>query len=351
MDHAADAGDTDSRASASSRRRIGELSPVVPTASSSLHRDASHECRRILFRREIRSMRGGHLKVWHYFRHAMATPGWSASIHVVPGSCDDESNPWISLPDRCTPCWDPSRADVLFLAGHDWAAVPADTQVPAINLIQGFGHVTPGDPRMGYLRRSAVRICVSPELEDAVRQTGLANGPVLTIRNGLDSSDFPAVPASRDIDVLVLGVKEPALAAEVSAQLSFRGVHARPCTEFMRREDLLRLLGRSHCVVALPHLREGFFLPALEAMAMGALVVCPDCIGNRSFCREGVSCFVPERTAAGIAAAAVDALMLDGRKRSALLEGARASVTELGLVREAEQFREVLAGFVSGRFR
>ena len=38
---------------------------------------------------------------------------------------------------------------------------------------------------------------------------------------------------------------------------------------------------------------EGFYLPALEAMALGSLVICPDCIGNRSFCLPGRNCFRP----------------------------------------------------------
>ena len=307
------------------------------------------EARRILFRRDFRSMRGGHLKVWHYFRHAMAAPGWAASIHVVPGSVEDESNPWASVPGRRVSGWDPREADVLFVAGHDWAAVPDGNPVPVVNLIQGFGHVTPGDPRREYLGRRAVRICVSPELAEAVRETGLANGPLLTIRNGLDVSDLPEVRACRDVDVFVLGGKEPALAADVCAHLRGRGVRAECCTEFMRRGDLLRAFGRSRCVVALPHVREGFYLPAAEAMAMGALVICPDCIGNRSFCLGGVNCLVPMRDAASIAGTAADALGLEESARASLLRGARATVAELSLAREGSEFRAVLAAIASGQ--
>jgi len=307
------------------------------------------EPRRILFRREIRSMRGGHLKVWNYFRHAMAAPGWAASIHVVPGSVEDESNPWASVPGRRVSGWDPREADVLFVAGHDWAAIPDRTPVPVVNLLQGFGHVTPGDPRRGYLGRRAVRICVSPELADAVRETGLANGPLLTIRNGLEVADLPEVPDCRDVDVFVLGGKEPALAFDVCAQLGRRGVRTECCTEFMRREDLLRTFGRSRCVVALPHLREGFFLPAAEAMLMGALVICPDCIGNRSFCLGGVNCLVPKRDAAAIAGMATDALELGESARASLLRGARATVADLSLAQEGSEFRAVLAAIASGQ--
>ena len=46
--------------------------------------------------------------------------------------------------------------------------------------------------------------------------------------------------------------------------------------------------------MCLPLEREGFYLPALEAMASGCLVVTLDCIGNRGFCRHDANCLVAE---------------------------------------------------------
>ena len=43
----------------------------------------------------------------------------------------------------------------------------------------------------------------------------------------------------------------------------------------------------------LPNETEGFYLPALEGMALGTIVVCPDCVGNRSFCLPQVNAFRP----------------------------------------------------------
>jgi len=42
---------------------------------------------------------------------------------------------------------------------------------------------------------------------------------------------------------------------------------------------------------------EGFCLPALEAMATGAAVVCTDAHGNRDFCVDGVNCLMPDARA------------------------------------------------------
>ena len=44
----------------------------------------------------------------------------------------------------------------------------------------------------------------------------------------------------------------------------------------------------------LPRAEEGFYLPALEAMASGCLVVTLDCIGNRGFRRHDDNCLVAE---------------------------------------------------------
>ena len=67
-------------------------------------------------------------------------------------------------------------------------------------------------------------------------------------------------------------------------------------------------MGRARVSVLVPNPKEGFYLPALEAMAVGTVVVCPDCIGNRSFCLPGENCFRPEHDEDAIVAAAETAL-------------------------------------------
>jgi glycosyltransferase involved in cell wall biosynthesis len=50
----------------------------------------------------------------------------------------------------------------------------------------------------------------------------------------------------------------------------------------------LNWINQAKITVFLPYRDiEGFYMPALEGMALGTLVVCPDCIGNRSFCLPG----------------------------------------------------------------
>ncbi len=47
-------------------------------------------------------------------------------------------------------------------------------------------------------------------------------------------------------------------------------------------------------------IHEGFCLPALEAMATGAAVVCTDAHGNRDFCVDGDNCLMPESDRAAV---------------------------------------------------
>ena len=62
-------------------------------------------------------------------------------------------------------------------------------------------------------------------------------------------------------------------------------------------------MSRGRLVVLLPLAEEGFYLPALEAMAMGCVVICPDCVGNRAFCVDEVTALVPDHDVAAVEAA------------------------------------------------
>jgi GT2 family glycosyltransferase len=77
---------------------------------------------------------------------------------------------------------------------------------------------------------------------------------------------------------------------------------------------------------------EGFCLPALEAMACGAAVVCTDAHGNRDFCRDGENCLMPEGGSADVAAA-IDRLLGD--------PGLRARLGQAGIATAAEYAWEV----------
>lgn len=255
----------------------------------------------VLFYRDYIRFSGGQLKVRDYFDHVQSSPNFRAEIYVTPNSSTDHI--WRDAAGLVAE-YRPELADVLFLAGVDWRAIPPgmEEETPVLNLIQHIRHAVPGDPRHRFLTRRAVRICVSQEVADAIRASGQVNGPIHVIPNGVAMGDLAFDPPEKSVDVFIAGLKAPHLAKDLTQRLTLRRVTVDCLTGRVDRTEFLHRMGRAKIVVALPHKSEGFFLPPLEAMLLNAAVVCPDAIGNRSFCIHRETCVMP--------AAALDELEL-----------------------------------------
>lgn len=297
----------------------------------------------LLFRRDFRGLTGGHLKVWHYYRHALESHRFAPRMFLTPGSDRGPSNPW-SGEDPPLDAWNPAAAAALFVAGLDWTDVPDPCPVPVINLVQGVRHAAANDPRRRFLVRRAIRICVSAEVADAIGATGEVNGPVHVIPNAVDLTGMPAASVDRDVAVVVAGVKNPALARSVARELVAGGLQVECLLEPLPRREFLTRLGRGRVAVTIPFEQEGFFLPALEAMALGCLVVCPDCVGNRGFCRDGETAFRPAAAVDAIVAATRAAVATDDEAGRSMRRAAAAEVERHGLDRERRAFLEILDG-------
>ena len=76
--------------------------------------------RTVLFHRKYRRFHGGHLKVWHYFNHVLATPGYDARVLFDANSNWDNSNPWNKARERVIASCEGVEPDALFVAGRDW---------------------------------------------------------------------------------------------------------------------------------------------------------------------------------------------------------------------------------------
>ena len=303
----------------------------------------------LLFRRDFRGLTGGHLKVWHYLRHAAASPSYRPLVYQPATSRRGAGNPFDADPSRSVEDWQPEAAAALFVAGLDWQAVPAGLDVPVVNLVQGVRHADPADPRRAFLSRRAVRICVSPEVAAAILGTGLVNGPVVTIPNGVDVPPTTSITTSRPVPLLLVGWKEPERTREVASALRERGVRPEVIDSRLPRERFLARLGEAETVVFLPLEREGCFLPALEAFALGCLVVCPDCVGNRGFCRDGDTCLAPDNRIDAIVAATLAAVDLPAERRGRILAAARDEVTGRALDAERGAFLALLDELAAGR--
>ncbi|KAF1686616.1 hypothetical protein B1992_06810 [Pseudoxanthomonas broegbernensis] len=298
---------------------------------------------RMLFHRDVQEYTGGHGKVWDYFNHALAL-GWDARVYLTPGSRRDRANPWMSVPGRIEPQWQPGLADALFLGGHDWSAVPEGTEhrVPVINLVQGLRHADAALPLHGYLGRQARRICVGQPVADAIGATGRLRGPTWVIPAALNLPPDVAAQAHGGQGVFVAAQKNRALGQELAASLRGKGIEAVLAEEWMPRQDYLQALARAQVAVVLPLPAEGFFLPGLEAMALGCAVAMPDAIGNRQYAIDGVNCLMPAATPEAMAQA-VERMLGDAALRARLRAGGRETAAGHSLSAEREAFAAVLA--------
>ncbi len=309
--------------------------------------------RTVWFHRQYTRLRGGHLKHSHYFGHVMHMPGFAPRITFTgePATgalARERADLWPPGDAGVAGRWTPGIGDVLFVAGVDWrylAAQRLETLLnPRVNLVQGVRHAHPGTELYGYLAHRAVRICVSGEVADAIGGTGRVNGPVLTIPNGIDLvPDAAAARAAKRRAVLIVGYKAPQLAQAVAMRLAAANIDHLALTEFRAREAFLTLLAESSVAVCLPQAEEGFYLPALEAMRLGCVLVTFDCVGNRSFCRAEDNCLLAEPRVESLVGATQRALELPTAERAGLLRQAAATAGRHTLDAERKRFHGVLA--------
>jgi glycosyltransferase involved in cell wall biosynthesis len=303
--------------------------------------------RTVLFFRHYTKFTGGHLKVWNYFNHVLASPQFTPRVWFSEASTLECNNPWQATPDLVVSRNEPIRPDVFVVAGVTWKLLDrypyADPTIPVINLVQHVRHAAPELRLRKFLRRKAIRICVSEEVAEAVRATGTVVGPIVVIPNGIDLEDLPEQNDNEPkVDVLVAALKEPELGSQVADRLAMRGRSIKVLSERIPRQTFLSHIQNARTTVFLPHETEGFFLPALEGMALGTVVVCPDCVGNRSFCLPGHNAFRPNYVIDDVVRDAEAALALPADRARQLRENARRTADEHSLVRERQAFLDVL---------
>ena len=301
--------------------------------------------RLVLFHRDFRQFTGGHMKVGDYFNHIRASANFEPRIGFTPESKWNETNPWSRAKDYVI-TWEPDQADILFFAGMDWRALPKRQRnafdKPIINLLQHVRHADPGSELRGFLRNRAVRICASQAIADAINATGEVNGPVFVIPYGIDLPLTKDAEDARPIDVVIGGLKVPELADRLKRSLLKTETEVECLTDWMPRDAYLERLRQAKVALVLPRTTEGFYLPALEAMACGAIVVCPDCIGNRHFCHDGINCFRPRHNFRDILAATKKALGLGEAERQQMHQKATATVRQHTMETERQRFFHIL---------
>ena len=317
--------------------------------------------RTIWFHRWHDCFTGGQLKHADYFDHVRQTAGFAPRIVFAnePASAAvarERRDLWGARKEELVANWNPKRGDVFFLAGGDWQHLRAhgldDLRNPRINLIQGVRHAHKGTELFGYLAERAIRICVSPQVADALKGTGQVNGPLLTIPNGINvvpplilerGAEERRTAGGERLPVFVAGHKRSDLAAKLTERLRQTGIRHTAITGFVERRKFLSLLAQSPVAVVLPGAEEGFYLPALEAMACGCITVTLDCVGNRSFCHHSKNCFVARDTPESLLSVIRTALDMPSSHYDDMLCAAQDTVARHSLVSEREQFQALLA--------
>jgi len=245
----------------------------------------SREERAVLFHRKFREFHGGHLKIWDYYNHVESAQGFYSQIFFSKGTIWDDSNPWIKLKNQVMFSYEPERADILFMGGRDWLqldpSLRENSEIPIINLIQNVRHARKDKPHYTFLAHRAIRICTTPEIEASIRATGKVNGPVFMIHLGIDFSGpiFEDVRDPESIDLVISALKQPDLGHELFHDVSKFDFTVELLTDLLPRDRYLEKLRRAKNAVFLPNKEEGIYLPALEAMALGTFVICPDVVG------------------------------------------------------------------------
>ena len=141
---------------------------------------------------------------------------------------------------------------------------------------------------------------------------------------------------------MVVGYKRPDLAKALSKCLNEAKVPHRLLLGFLPGDKFLATLAEADVSVCLPYVEEGFYLPALEAMACGGIVVTLDCIGNRSFCRNDQNCLIAPSDPSALAATVIRASALSPKARKALRRQANETLRRHSLAKERQRFHEIL---------
>ena len=296
---------------------------------------------------------GGALKLRHYFEHVLASELAEHAILYMPEDTKwGDSNPWSRYRARVSYSINWASVAVAVISGWGW-----DRFIPkrfheappfrVLYLVQSFDRIDPEDSQFRYLANPAIRICVSAPLEDALRRANVAGGPIHTIPACIESPRLSAMDV-RDLDVLIVGYKRPDIAGTVARLLNASGLRAEVLMEMVSREAFLRMMARARTVVCLPATVEGFYLPALESMAVGALTVCPDVRGN-DYCLDGVNCLKPPYRVEALVGAAKEAATMPAARIAAIREGARVTVTGHDLAHERRKFQTLLREILHGK--
>nr|MBS0037051.1 glycosyltransferase [Saprospiraceae bacterium] len=325
---------------------------------------AGNSKRRVVFHRFFNTYyggtNGGPIKVRDCFEHIRHSEQFRPVVYFDPKTqwFDNPGNVWLpyrNSEDRIRE-WKLSNSDILFFSGSDWNILsPEEREAPPVPIlnIAHPRHTQSEDKRNAFLQHPAIRITKSSLSKKILEEHGV-NGPVYFIPDAVDPSHIPAPNPNPDLDLLIVGLKNPQLAKKIYRRLKWKSwlgkkkirVEIQTPPKLPTRQDFLRLANRAKTVVYLPLEEkfgaEGFYLPALEGMFMEKLVICPFAIGNVDFCIPDQTCIMPDYEFGSIMNAINRALNMPVEKKKRIIENAKSITSNHLIEKERESLLKLL---------
>jgi glycosyltransferase involved in cell wall biosynthesis len=319
--------------------------------------------RRVLFHRSWINFdggtSGGQLKVRDAFEHFKSSDRFAPYVYFNEETIwyDNPGNFWLPYRKEALKIWEILPSDILFFSGHDWKILSPEMAVappiPIINIVQPR-HTNHDDPRNRSLSYPAIRIAKSSVGKNILSDYGV-NGPIYLIPDSIDFSHLPLPITNPDIDLLIVGLKNPELATSLYNKLTnpslsqnkniFNIVVQLP-PKLPTRADFLALVNSAKIVVFLPlkakYGAEGFYLPALEAMAMNKMVICPYAVGNSDFCIPERTCIQPEYNENSIYKTIIRALNMEHEQQEKFMKAGKAISVNHDIKLEKERLLTLL---------
>ena len=185
-----------------------------------------------------------------------------------------------------------------FVLGGLYAAagVPPPTFIHLLQNVRVANTAFDNSYSYRLLSKPIYRICITQEVLDAVTPLVEGDAPLTLIPHGFDFDVFAREPGRKDPIVISFNTFKNGFGHEVAKAL---GPHP-AISEFMVSErgiswqQLEQNYKKSTIFLSTPLPEEGLYLPGLEAMAAGNVVVTPDAFGNRFYCDfDDNCCLVP----------------------------------------------------------
>ena len=265
--------------------------------------------RTMLFVMPTSGVGGGNVKILHYLSHARSL-GLRVGLWVTE---DNDPVDWSPQPVSDVHIRTPKTLDdwdtIFFTWAPDWPKIAEriSYHLPDQRIVHIIQHVRHANPNFlnGYAlhllqTKTFSRICVSPEVSEAISPYMADDALMKTIPNVVDTRLFhptaPWITPSRPLKVLYANWKNTfgnRIRDRWRSSGTLHDVTFESIDQLVSQQALANQMRTADIFIGTPNRTEGFYLAPLEAMASEVAVICPNVVGNRSFCLPGVTCLMP----------------------------------------------------------